>query len=99
MLRASSVGDERQGRESDSLAVLRSARRHEQVGEIVRILVRADKAAFAKIYAAVKAEEAAMDADMDDFIENFRGRSKEKDKNTEEKPDAGGPHTPASGEE
>jgi hypothetical protein len=57
-----------------------------------------DKAAFAKIYAAVKLEEAAMDAEMDDFIENYRGRRKEKDNDTDEKPDGGGPHTPGSEE-
>jgi hypothetical protein len=47
------------------------ARKDPLIGEIVRILVRADTASFAKIYAAAKAEEAAMDAQTEDSLRDL----------------------------
>ena len=46
------------------------------IGEIVRILVRADTASFAKIYAVAKAEEAAMNAETQDSLRDLWRRSK-----------------------
>src|SRR5262245_21171286 len=46
------------------------------LGEIIRICVRLDKAGFAKVYAAVKTEEAAMDARLDERWQAFRNEQK-----------------------
>ncbi len=50
------------------------------IGEIVRFLVRADKTAFAKIYALVKTEAEKMDARSNERFRSFyRSSSKTKD--------------------
>ena len=41
------------------------------IGEIVRILVRADAATLARIYAVAKTEEAAMDAHLTDSLNDL----------------------------
>lgn len=56
------------------------ARKDPLIGEIVRILVWADTASFAKIYAAAKAEEAAMDAQTQDSLRDlWRRRSRKQE--------------------
>ena len=53
------------------------------VGEIVRFLMRADKVAFAKIYAIVKAEEVRMDERSNTFRRQLMAEtsdSKDEDK-------------------
>ena len=54
------------------------SRKDPLIGEIVRVLVRADIASFAKIYAAAKAEEAAMDAKTQDSLRDLWGRHNRK---------------------
>ena len=69
------------------------------IGEIVRILVRADAATLARIYAVAKAEEAAMDAHMNDSLNDFfrqhTGKSGEGDGKYGDPP-ASGPERTAS---
>jgi hypothetical protein len=66
------------------------------LGEIVRFLGRADKAAFARIYAVVKTEEAAMDARLSELLGQCAGRTKESDTETEQKPAQPSSEAPAS---
>jgi hypothetical protein len=62
------MSDERRAADNDVISGLlkerpaSEARRDPLIGEIVRILERADTASFARIYAAAKAEETALDA-------------------------------------
>ena len=49
-------------------------------GEIVRILVRADAATLARIYAVAKTEESAMDAHLTDSLnDSFRQHARKRD--------------------
>lgn len=53
------------------------------IGEIVRILVRADAATLARMYAVAKAEEAAMDAhvteSLNDMFRQHARKQRERD--------------------
>jgi hypothetical protein len=60
------------------------ARKDPLIGEIVRILLRADTASFARIYAVAKAEEAAMNAETQETLRDLWGRSKRRQRDGDE---------------
>jgi hypothetical protein len=73
-----------------------SRRKDPIVGEIVRILIRADEAALARIYALAKRENAAMDAHTDQAMAELLRRREGWNAEPEAKREAGEPQATPS---